>query len=310
MLKKSVQDLLPFTEQPSQYLGNEINSVHKNHRDVALKVALAFPDLYQIGTSHFGMQILYHILNAEKEICAERVYAPGTDMESQLRAAGLPLTTLESRAPLDNMDIIGFSLLYELNYTNILTMLDLGRIPFYAAERDEAFPLIIAGGPCMCNPEPVADFFDAVVIGDGEEVIREMSAAWIDWKRAGTRDKTGLLELWDGIAGVYIPSFYRARYDHNGFQTLTPLNTTKKTVKRAILSDLDQAPFPDAPLIPFGRPVHDRLRLKLSRGCTRGCRLCQAGMLYPPVRVRPTDTLGSQSRAGLSNTRYEALSLL
>jgi len=310
MPKKSVQDLLPFVEQPSQYLGNEINSVHKDHRAIALKVALAFPDLYQIGTSHFGMQILYHILNATPEICAERVFAPDSDMEAQLRNAGIPLGTLESRTPLANMDIIGFSLLYELNYTNMLAMLDLGGIPFYTRERDESHPFVIAGGPCMCNPEPVADFFDAVVIGDGEQVVQDMAAAWLEWKQAGTRDKQSLLKTWDGLAGVYIPTFYQAVYDDNGFQTLKPARTTETAIPRAVVSNLDLTPFPTSPLVPYGRPVHDRLRLELSRGCTRGCRFCQAGMIYRPVRERSARTLAELSRESLKMTGYEDLSLL
>ncbi len=310
MLKKSVQDLLSHVEQPSQYLGNEINSVHKDHRNVELKMALAFPDLYQIGTSHFGMQILYHILNQKETICAERVFAPGSDMESQLRASGTPLTTLETRTPLNKMDIIGFSLLYELNYTNILTMLDLGGIPFYSNERGDAFPLIVAGGPCMCNPEPVADFFDAVVVGDGEDVIQKMADTWLVWKRGDTGGKEQLLQRWDGIEGVYIPSFYRAEYDEKGFQTLSPVKTGKQTVKRAVVANLDNTPFPVSPLIPFGRPVHDRLRLELARGCTRGCRFCQAGMIYRPVRDRSARNLVDLSRASLLNTGYEDLSLL
>ena len=180
MAINSIDDILPLVEKPSRYLGTEINIIKKDPHRVALRFALVFPDLYEIGTSHFGMQILYHILNAHPDIAAERVFAPAMDMDHHLRSSGLRLFSLESRQPLDRFDIIGFSLLYELNYTNILAMLDLSGIPFYAAQRDDAFTLVIAGGPCACNPEPVADFFDAIVIGDGENVILKLAESWLE----------------------------------------------------------------------------------------------------------------------------------
>ena len=182
---KTLEDILPLVEKHSRYLGGEINQIKKDLERAKLRFALAFPDLYEIGTSHFGMQILYHILNAHPDIAAERVFAPGMDMDHHLRSSGRRLFSLESRLPLDRFDIIGFSLLYELNYTNILTMLDLARIAFLSNQRDETDPLIIAGGPCTCNPEPVADFFDAIVLGDGEHVILEMTQAWLTWQAGG-----------------------------------------------------------------------------------------------------------------------------
>ena len=307
---KIIQDILPLIEQPSRYLGSEINTIKKDHSKVALCVALAFPDLYEIGTSHFGLQILYHILNHQPDIVAERVFAPGVDMEDHLRSSGIPMTSLESHTPIDRFDIIGFSLLYELNYTNILTMLELAHIPFFTRQRDDSHPFVIAGGPCTCNPEPVADFFDAIVVGDGENVILEMSQAWLEWKAGGRSDKKTLLRTWSRIEGVYIPSFFKPKYDENGFQTLVPEFADYRTVKRVILDNLDGAAFPDAPVIPYGKPVHDRLRIEVSRGCTRGCRFCQAGMIYRPVRERSLDTLLSLSEACIASTGYEDLSLL
>jgi len=314
MLTKTFQDILPLVEKPSSYLGNEINSVRKEPDKVKLRVALAFPDLYEIGTSHFGMQIIYHILNQDKQIAAERVFTPGSDMEEYLRLSGLPLTTLESQTPLSGFDIIGFSLLYELNYTNILTMFELGKIPFFARERDSDTPIVIAGGPCTCNPEPVADLFDAMVVGDGEGVMVEMAQAWIRWKESGTRDKEKLLTEWSGIEGVYIPAFYKVTFDLAGFQVPMPSsfdqNRNKGKTSRAVFSDLDKAPFPDEPVVPYGKPVHDRLRLEVSRGCSRGCRFCQAGMIYRPVRERSPDTLLFQTEKCLASTGYEDISLL
>jgi radical SAM family uncharacterized protein/radical SAM-linked protein len=292
---KNIEDILPLVEQPSRYLGTEINRIRKDHDNISLRFALAFPDLYEIGTSHFGLQILYHILNRREDIAAERVFAPAPDMEAYLRQADIPLMSLESRTPLKKFDIIGFSLLYELNYTNILTILNLAKIPFFAADRDASYPLIIAGGPCTCNPEPVADFFDAIVIGDGEEVVLKLSDTWLEWKRHSANDKDALLRAWAEIEGVYVPN------------TSPP---TGRKIKRTVISDLNAAVFPDAPVVPFGKPVHDRLRLELARGCTRGCRFCQAGMIYRPVRERSVENLLNLTHSCLLNTGYDDLSLL
>jgi len=309
---KNIQDILPLVEQPSQYLGTEINCVRKAHQDVRLRIALAFPDMYEIGTSHFGIQILCHILNQDKDILAERAFAPGTDMEHFLRTSHMPLMSLESHTPLNCFDIVGFSLLYELNFTNILTMLDLAGIPFFASQRDNSFPLIIAGGPCTCNPEPVADFFDAIVVGDGENVIMEMARTWLEWKTGGDDDREKLLKIWSGIQGIYIPAFFDQAGDKkdSDVQVLLPKYSDYAKVARTIISDLDTAPFPDAPILPFGRPVHDRLRLEISRGCTRGCRFCQAGMIYRPVRERSPETLLDLTDRSLPVTGYEDMSLL
>jgi len=291
-------------------LGTEINRIRKDHRDVALKIALAFPDLYEIGTSHFGLQILYSILNGQENMVAERVYAPGEDLEQHLRDAGASLMSMESHTPLARFDIIGFSLLYELNYTNVLNMLQLSGIPFLSQDRDNRHPLIIAGGPCTCNPEPVADLFDAMVIGDGETVMLEMARAWLHWNDGTSKDREALLCAWSRITGVYIPSFFIPVYTPSGFQTVSAKYPDYKKVSRAVVADLDSAPFPDRPLVPFGRPVHDRLRLEVARGCSRGCRFCQAGMIYRPVRERSPETLFAQAEKSIENTGYENLSLL
>ena len=307
---KNIQDVLPLIERPSRYLGSEINTIKKNHSKVKLRIALAFPDLYEIGTSHFGLQILYHILNNHKDIAAERVFAPEVDMEDYLRSFNIPLMTLESHKPLGVFDIIGFSLLYELNFTNVLTMLDLANIPFFASQRDTSYPLVIAGGPCTCNPEPVADFFDAIVIGDGENVVMEMSQIWLEWKKNVNDDKKALLKKWSDIEGVYIPGFFKPEFDKYGFQKLLPELSNYKSVTRAIIKDLDKAPFPDTPIIAYGKPVHDLLRLEVSRGCTRGCRFCQARMIYRPVRERSVETLLTLSDNSIAATGYADMSLL
>jgi radical SAM family uncharacterized protein/radical SAM-linked protein len=310
MSQYSVQEILSSVEQPSRYLGTEVNTIKKDPRQVKLRLALAFPDLYEIGTSHFGLSILYHILNQREEIAAERIFAPGLDMEAALRSNKLPLLSLESQTPLLEFDIIGFSLLYELNYTNILSILDLSNIPFYASKRDHSYPMIIAGGPCTCNPEPVADFFDAMVIGDGEDVILEMSDIWLKWRKNVGRDKESLLKQWSKLSGVYIPAFFEPQVDISGSQTVVPRFSNYTRISRAVIRNLDQAPFPKAPVVPFGKPIHDRLRLEVSRGCTRGCRFCQAGMIYRPVRERSMQTLIDLTNQSLVATGYEDMSLL
>ena len=231
----TIQDLLPLVDKPSRYLGTEINTCKKNLSKVQLKIALAFPDLYEIGTSHFGLQILYHILNQRRDIAAERVFSPAEDMELLLRSSRVPLASLESQYPLHQFDIIGFSLLYELNYTNMLTILDLGGVPFYASQRVGSDPLVIAGGPCVSNPEPVADFFDAMVIGDGERVILEMADIRMQMKSDGVLDKKALLKKWSRLEGVYVPSAFQVTYNEKGHQITRPLKENgRERVKRAI----------------------------------------------------------------------------
>jgi radical SAM family uncharacterized protein/radical SAM-linked protein len=309
MTHKTLQDILPLVGQPSRYLGTEVNRIRKDIGTVKLTVALAFPDSYEIGTSHFGLQILYHVLNSRSDIAAERVFSPAPDLEEQLRAAGIPLSSLESGKPLGTFDLLGFSMLYELNYTNILNILDLAQIPFFSAERKGGHPLVIGGGPCTCNPEPVADFFDAIVFGDGEEVVIKMADAWIAWKETAS-DRERLLSAWSQIEGVYVPSFFEIGINPSGFQTLTPKHSDYTVVKRTLVADLDAAPFPTSPVVPFGKPVHDRLRMELSRGCSRGCRYCQAGMIYRPVRERSMETILRLLEQAIDSTGYEDISLL
>lgn len=310
MSNDSIKQIFPLVERPSRYLGTEVNTVKKDLQRVKLKFALAFPDMYEIGTSHFGMQILYTILNQHPQIAAERVFAPGMDLQTRLRASGESILTLESQAPLNRFDIVGFSLLYELNYTNVLSILDLAGIPFLAADRDASHPFIIAGGTCTCNPEPVADFFDAIVIGDGETVIEALAHTWLQWKEGRDKDRQTLLRTWSKLEGVYIPSFFEPEYDQDGYQRLIPRFEDYTRVTRAVVPDLEQVPFPDKPIVPYGKPVHDRLRLEVSRGCTRGCRFCQAGMIYRPVRERSPQKLVSLAAKSIAATGYEDLSLL
>ncbi|MCP4670357.1 MAG: TIGR03960 family B12-binding radical SAM protein [Desulfobacula sp.] len=310
MYKSEFQDTLALVQMPTRYTGNEINAVKKDLNTVDLTFALVFPDLYEIGTSHFGLQILYSILNNQKNIAAERFFAPAPDMERYLKEKQIPSLSMESKKELKTFDIIGISLLYELNFTNILTILSLSNIEFYAEERHDLFPLIIGGGPCAFNPEPLADFFDAFVIGDGEDVIVQISNLVVEFKKQGDGRKKSLLKLLSKIDGVYVPSFFEPCFDEYGIQTLTPLFEDYKKVKRAFLPELTIDNFPISPIVPFAKPVHDRLRLEIARGCSRGCRFCQAGMIYRPVRERSLDDLIQITKKSLQATGYSDVSLL
>jgi len=309
VIRQSLEEILPLVRQPSRYLGSEINAVKKDLTKVQLRFALAFPDLYEVGMSHLGLQIIYYILNQREEIAAERVFAPDLDMESHLREKRIPLMSLETKTPLRLFDIIGFSLLYELNYTNILTILELGHIPFYTKERDSSHPFVIAGGPCTFNPEPLAEFFDAFVIGDGEDVVLRLCETYLAWKNGGG-DREELLKVWSDIEGVYIPSFFSPRLTSDGIQTLVPRSSDYSIIKRSVVPDLGHAIFPDKPIVPFGKPIHDRLSLEIARGCTQGCRFCQAGIIYRPVRERSPDAILNLALHALAKTGFDEISLL
>lgn len=304
--------ILSRVAKPARYTGQEWNSVKKDPAAVAATVALAFPDVYEVGMSHLGLKILYHVLNRRDDVAAERVYAPWPDMEAEMRTGGLPLYTLESYRPVAEFDLVGFTLQYELSYTNILNMLDLAGIPLMSGERGDNHPFIIAGGPCAFNAEPLADFIDFFVLGEAEEAVDEVAAALVAWKKAGKPGgRQGFLTRVAAIAGVYVPAFYSVTYDADG--TLAAATPTQPAaaarIEKRIIADLEKAPYPTSPVVPFLEIVHDRIMLELFRGCTRGCRFCQAGTLYRPVRERRPETLVRLAQELVDSTGYGEISL-
>ncbi len=303
------EDILGSIQKPVRYLGNEWNVIRKSKAEAGKRVALCFPDTYEIGMSHLGLRILYGILNKREDTAAERCYTPWIDMEAQLREKKLPLVSMETQTPLNEFDVVGFSLQYELEYTNILTMLELGGIPLYAHDRSEKDPLVIAGGPCAFSPEPIADFLDCVLIGDGEEAFPKVIDRFIELRDSGRSRREVLVEL-AHCDGIYVPSLYETRIDpETGFEVVSGSKDAPFPVKRTYVEDINQYPFPADILVPHGDIVHDRVSIEIARGCTEGCRFCQAGTIYRPVRERKPEDIIQTIFDSLDKTGFDQASL-
>jgi len=301
--------ILHQVQKPARYTGGEWNSIIKDWRQTSLRIALSYPDVYEIGMSNMALPILYELLNAQPDVLAERVFPPWTDMASEMKAHNIPLFSLETKHPVAEFDLLGFSLGHEMTYTNVLEILSLSKIPVLAAERDETHPLVIAGGTCVLNPEPVADFFDFFVIGDGEEAVLELLPLIRDWK-AKKLSKPLLLRAVAKIEGIYVPGLYKVEYQPDGrLKSFTPtVPEAKPVVKRRIIKKLPAAVT--KPIVSYIETIHDRGAVEIQRGCTRGCRFCQAGMIYRPMRVRPQDEIEAAVGEILNNCGYDEVSLV
>lgn len=303
-------EILLKVEKPSRYTGGEWNSVVKNPEEVAVRFAFCFPDVYDVGMSHLGMKILYHMLNEKDDVYCERVFAPWSDMENKMRENGMPLFALETRDPVGVFDFVGFTLQYEMCYTNIINMLDLAGIPVLSADRDESQPFVCAGGPCAYNPEPLAEVMDFFVLGEGEEVLNEVIDTYKAWKNSGG-SRESFLSVIARIPGVYVPRFYKVEYNEDlTIKSLQPVhNHYPVRVQKRIIKDMDSVYYPDKVIVPFGEVVHDRIMLELFRGCIRGCRFCQAGYIYRPVREKSVSRLTDLTERLINSTGYEEISL-
>lgn len=310
MLKDQLEPLLLKVQKPIRYVGGEFNSVVKDKKNIKTRMALCFPDNYEIGMSHLGLKILYSLINAREDCWAERVYAPWPDMEALMRENHIPLYGLESLDPLQEFDFLGFSLQYELSYTNILNMLDLAGIDPLAENRTNDDPVIFAGGPCAMNAEPLCDFFDCFQLGEGEEIMLEMIDLYQKHRASGKWDKKAFLKDAAQIPGMYVPSLYDVTYHEDGtIAAVTPKDDAPATITKRIVKDFDKVFYPDTFIVPYTEVVHDRAVLEVMRGCIRGCRFCQAGFIYRPIRAKNPDTLCAQGKSLCESTGYEEMSL-